>query len=147
MLKAFLFPKFLNNSSIVDKAKHWSVLLFKDDLAIRRQEPELNHGIEASRPLSLLELYIRHCYTCNLIHSWRWLKYSQNVENKNAVVVSNEIRGYGVLDTWIARRVLGHAPQKSFNNFRSLEWPFLAFSEWYFLFFLLKCLFGRLIFH
>jgi hypothetical protein len=38
----------LHNSIIVDKAKHWSVLLFKEALAIHGQKPELNHGIKAS---------------------------------------------------------------------------------------------------
>lgn len=41
----------LHNSIILDKAKHWSVLLFKEALAIHRQKPELNHGIKASREL------------------------------------------------------------------------------------------------
>jgi hypothetical protein len=38
----------LHNSIILDKAKHWSVLLFKEALAIHRQKPELNHCIKAS---------------------------------------------------------------------------------------------------
>jgi hypothetical protein len=42
----------LHNSTILDKAKlHWSVLLFKEALAIHRQKPELYHGIRASREL------------------------------------------------------------------------------------------------
>ena len=43
----------LHNSIILDKAKHWSVLLFKEALAIHRQKPELNHGIKASRELAV----------------------------------------------------------------------------------------------
>ena len=43
----------LHNSIILDKAKHWSVLLFKEPLAIHRQKPELNHGIKASRELAV----------------------------------------------------------------------------------------------
>ena len=43
----------LHNSIIPDKAKHWSVLLFKEALAIHRQKPELNHGIKASRELAV----------------------------------------------------------------------------------------------
>ena len=42
----------LHNSIILNKAKHWSVLLFKEPLAIHRQKPELNHGIKASRELA-----------------------------------------------------------------------------------------------
>ena len=42
---------FLHNSTILDKAKHWSVLLFKEALTIHRQNPELNHDIKASREL------------------------------------------------------------------------------------------------
>ena len=41
----------LHNSTILDKEKHWSVLLFKEALAIHRQKPELNHGIKESREL------------------------------------------------------------------------------------------------
>ena len=44
-LTAFL----LNNCNIIDRAKHWSNLLFKEALAIHRQKPELNHGTKASR--------------------------------------------------------------------------------------------------
>ena len=33
-----------NNCKIVDKSDHWSLLLFKESLAIRRRKPELNHG-------------------------------------------------------------------------------------------------------
>ena len=42
----------LNNTIIIDKAKHWSALLFKESFAIRRQNPELNHGTKASIELS-----------------------------------------------------------------------------------------------
>ena len=38
----------LSNTVIIAKAKHWSVLLFKESFAIRRQNPELNHGTKAS---------------------------------------------------------------------------------------------------
>ena len=42
----------LNNSKIIDKsADHWSLLLFKESLAIRRFKPELNHGTKASKEL------------------------------------------------------------------------------------------------
>ena len=40
-----------NNSYIIDRAQHWSNLLLKEALAIRRQKPELNHGTKASREL------------------------------------------------------------------------------------------------
>ena len=43
----------LNNTVIIDKAKHWSTLLFKESFAIRRQNPELNHGTKASIELSI----------------------------------------------------------------------------------------------
>ena len=43
----------LNNTKILDKARHWSVLLFKEALAIRRQRPELNHGVKASLEKSI----------------------------------------------------------------------------------------------
>ena len=43
----------LNNTVIIDKAKYWSALLFKGSFAIRRQNPELNHGTKASIELSI----------------------------------------------------------------------------------------------
>ncbi|CAB3993524.1 Hypothetical predicted protein [Paramuricea clavata] len=41
----------LHNSIILDKANNWSVLLFKEALAIHRQKPEVNNIIKASREL------------------------------------------------------------------------------------------------
>jgi hypothetical protein len=35
---------------------HWSLLLFKEALAIRRLKPELNHGTKASKELRKLNL-------------------------------------------------------------------------------------------
>ena len=62
----------LHNSTILDKAKHWSDLLSKKALAIHRHKPELNHGIKASPELIVfllivdielqLSVYIRHYY-------------------------------------------------------------------------------------
>ena len=44
-----------NDSHIIDRAQHWTNLLFREALAIRRQKPELNHnhGSKASRELSV----------------------------------------------------------------------------------------------
>jgi DNA-directed RNA polymerase subunit M/transcription elongation factor TFIIS len=39
------------NSKIIDRSGHWSLLLFKEALAIRRLKPELNHGTKASKEL------------------------------------------------------------------------------------------------
>ena len=33
-----------NNCKVIDKSDHWSLLLFKESLAIRRRKPILNHG-------------------------------------------------------------------------------------------------------
>ena len=47
-----ILPEFiLNNSKIIDRSDHWSWLLFKEALAIRRFKPELNHGTKASKDL------------------------------------------------------------------------------------------------
>ena len=55
----------LNNTVIIDKAKHWSTLLFKESFAIRRQNPELNHGTKASIELSIFNW--RHIYINTVI--------------------------------------------------------------------------------
>ena len=47
ILSEFIF----NNSKIIDRADHWSLLLFKESLAIRRFKPGLNHGTKASKDL------------------------------------------------------------------------------------------------
>ena len=39
------------NSKIIDRSDHWSLLLFKEPLAIRRLKPELDHGTKASKEL------------------------------------------------------------------------------------------------
>ena len=39
----------LNNCKIVDKAEHWSLLLFKEALAIRRQNPSLNQEVKRQK--------------------------------------------------------------------------------------------------
>ena len=47
-----ILPEFIfNNSKIIDRSDHWSLLLFKEALAIRRFKPELNHGTKAFKDL------------------------------------------------------------------------------------------------
>ena len=50
VLSEFIF----NNSKIIDRSDHWSLLLFKEALAIRRFKPELNHGTKASKDLKYI---------------------------------------------------------------------------------------------
>ena len=52
----------LINSVIIDKDKHWSALLFKESFAIRRQNPEFNHGTKASMELSINFQLTSHLY-------------------------------------------------------------------------------------
>ncbi len=39
------------NTKIIDRSNHWSLLLYQKSLAIQRCKPELNHGIKASKEL------------------------------------------------------------------------------------------------
>ena len=39
------------NCKIIDRSDHWSLLLLKESLAIRRRKPDLNHGAKASKEL------------------------------------------------------------------------------------------------
>ena len=51
-----ILPEFIfNNSKIIDRSDHWSLLLFKEALAIRRFKPELNHGTKASKDLIIFD--------------------------------------------------------------------------------------------
>ena len=43
----------LNSTNIIDKANHWTPLLFKEAFAIQNLKPELNHGLKATKPLQL----------------------------------------------------------------------------------------------
>ena len=47
ILSEFIF----NNSKIIDRSDHWSLLPFKEALATRRFKPGLNHGTKASKHL------------------------------------------------------------------------------------------------
>ena len=44
-----------NNCKVIDKSDHWSLLLFKESLAIRRKNPILNHGAKASKELIIFQ--------------------------------------------------------------------------------------------
>ncbi len=44
-----------HNTKIIDKANHWSLLLYEESLAIQRRKPELNHGIKASKELIIFK--------------------------------------------------------------------------------------------
>ena len=44
-----------NNCKVIDKSDHWSLLLFKESLAIRRRKPILNHGAKASKELIIFQ--------------------------------------------------------------------------------------------
>ena len=58
----------LNKSTILDKAKHWSVLLFKEALAIHRQKPAWHQSVSRTDSFLIVDIelqlavYIRHCY-------------------------------------------------------------------------------------
>jgi hypothetical protein len=43
------------NCKIIDGSDHWSLLLYKESLAIRRRTPELNHGAKASKELIIFQ--------------------------------------------------------------------------------------------
>ena len=39
------------STKIIDKSKHWSLILFQESIAINRLKPSLNHGTKASKDL------------------------------------------------------------------------------------------------
>ena len=39
------------NTKIIDKSRHWSLLLYLESIAINRYKPTLNHGTKASKDL------------------------------------------------------------------------------------------------
>ena len=46
-----ILPEFIFNSNIIDGSDHWSLLLFKESLAIRHFKPKLKHGTNAIKEL------------------------------------------------------------------------------------------------
>ena len=44
-----LYETIFDSVKIIDKSSHWSLLLYKEALAIRQQNPKLNHGLKASK--------------------------------------------------------------------------------------------------
>ena len=47
MILTLIFP----NTKIIEKSKHWSLLLYLESIAINRHKPALNHGTKASKGL------------------------------------------------------------------------------------------------
>ena len=44
-----------DNCKIIDKSDHWSLLMYKESLAIHKRKPELNHGTKASKELIIFQ--------------------------------------------------------------------------------------------
>ena len=42
---------FTKNTKIIDKLKHWSLILFQESIVVNRLKPSLNHGTKASKDL------------------------------------------------------------------------------------------------
>ena len=50
--ESIILPQIIfNNCKILDKAKHWTPLLFKEALSIHHEKPLLNHGTKALKEL------------------------------------------------------------------------------------------------
>ena len=43
-IKCSLADLIFTNTKIIDKSKHWSLILFQESIAINRLKPSLNHG-------------------------------------------------------------------------------------------------------
>ena len=51
VVKQLFLPKRRNNFKMIDKSRHWSLLLYLESIAINRHKPTLNHGTKASKDL------------------------------------------------------------------------------------------------
>ena len=47
-IKCLLTDLIFTNTKIIDKSKHWSLILFQESIAMGRLKPSLNHGTKAS---------------------------------------------------------------------------------------------------
>ena len=50
-IKCSLTDLIFTNTKIIDKSKHWSLILFQESIAINRLKLSLNHGAKASKDL------------------------------------------------------------------------------------------------
>ena len=50
-IKCSLTDFIFTNTKIIDKSKHWSLMLYQESIAINRLKPPLNHGTKASKDL------------------------------------------------------------------------------------------------
>ena len=57
-IKCSLTDLIFTNTKIVDKSKHWSLILFQESIAVNRLKPPLNHGTKASKRSINLKLII-----------------------------------------------------------------------------------------
>ena len=55
-IKCLLTDVIFTNTKIIDKSKHWSLILFQESIAINRLKPSLNHRIKASKSLLTFNL-------------------------------------------------------------------------------------------
>ena len=51
VVKQLFLPKTRNNFKMIDKSRHWSLLLYLESIAINRHKPTLNHGTKVSKDL------------------------------------------------------------------------------------------------
>ena len=58
VVKQLFLPKTRNNFKMIDKSRHWSLLLYLESKAINRYKPTLNHGTKASKDLLIFNYYI-----------------------------------------------------------------------------------------
>ena len=54
-IKFSLTDLIFTNTEIIDKSKHWSLMLFQESIAINRLKPSLNHGTKASKDLVIFD--------------------------------------------------------------------------------------------
>ena len=87
-IKCSLTDAIFNNTNILQKSKHWSLILFHKSIAINRLKPLLNYRTKAPKDIIIFNwsylittLYYINLNICNIIPiiSWRWLQVSWNV--------------------------------------------------------------------
>ena len=54
VVKQLFLPKTRNNFKMIDKSRHWSLLLYLESIAINRHNSTLNHASKASKDLLII---------------------------------------------------------------------------------------------
>jgi hypothetical protein len=112
------------NCKIIDTSDHWSLLLFKESLAIRRRKPELNHGAKPSKELLIFHWHYAPPFLASnsCICNFTLLLILRMTTNKSKRRLKiNILFGVTVISDYIANKY------GRFKNILTLQWTWIFY--------------------